>query len=198
MPDDELPSAPPPTPPSAWVPPPPEQPEATPAAPPTGADLALALVGGLAGAIVGGIVWGYLLKATETELGIVAIGVGVLAGFGVALLARGKRGRAFQVIAALAAAGRHPVGQVLRLRDRGPRTPGERVRARRRHPSALLGRHILPVHERLLGAVQRFRRRVDRVRRLHGVADPGRSRLRPHGAGNPTRVTALPEVPRPI
>ena len=103
MPDDELPSAPPPTPPSAWVPPPPEQPEATPSAPPTGADLALALVGGLVGAIVGGIVWGYLLKATQTELGIVAIGVGVLAGFGVALLARGKRGRAFQVIAALAA-----------------------------------------------------------------------------------------------
>ena len=32
-----------------------------------------------------------------------AIGVGVLAGFGVTLLARGKRGRAFQVIAALAA-----------------------------------------------------------------------------------------------
>ena len=100
MPDDELPSAPPPP---AWVPPPPEEPEATPATPPTGADLALALVGGLIGAVVGGIVWGYLLKATQTELGIVAIGVGVLAGFGVALLARGKRGRAFQVIAALAA-----------------------------------------------------------------------------------------------
>jgi hypothetical protein len=33
----------------------------------------------------------------------VAIGVGVLAGFGVTLLARGKRGRALQVIAALTA-----------------------------------------------------------------------------------------------
>ena len=198
MPDDELPSAPPPTPPSAWVPPPPEQPEATPSAPPTGADLALALVGGLVGAIVGGIVWGYLLKTTKTELGIVAIGVGVLAGFGVALLARGKHGRAFQVIAALAALVGILWGKYFGFVILGRERPGERVRSLGRHPSALLGRHVLPVHQRLLGAVQRLRRRVDRVRRLHGVADPGRSRLRPHGAGNPARVTALPEVPRPI
>ncbi len=103
-PEDELPSAPTSPPPSEWVPPPPEQPAATPPPPLTGADLALALVGGLVGAIVGGIAWGYLVKSIDTELGIAAIGVGILAGFGVALLARGKRGAPLQVIAALAAA----------------------------------------------------------------------------------------------
>ena len=104
MPEDELPSAPQSSPPSAWVPPPPEQPATTAPSPATGADLALALVGGLVGAVVGGIAWGYLVKTTETELGIAAIGVGILAGFGVALLARGKHGTPLQVIAALTAA----------------------------------------------------------------------------------------------
>ena len=103
-PEDELPSAPTSPPPSEWVPPPPEQAAATPAASAAGADLALALVGGLVGAIVGGIAWGYLLKSIEAELGIAAIGVGILAGFGVASLARGKRGVSLQVIAALTAA----------------------------------------------------------------------------------------------
>ena len=104
MPEDELPSAPPSTPPSAWVPPAPEQPSTAPPPPPTGADLALGLVGGLVGAIVGGVAWGYLVKTTTMELGIAAIGVGILAGFGVALAARGTRGAPLQVIAALAAA----------------------------------------------------------------------------------------------
>jgi hypothetical protein len=64
----------------------------------------LAIVGGLIGAIVGGIAWGFLVKSTGKELGIAAIGVGVLSGFGVALFARGRRGVPFQVIAAFAAA----------------------------------------------------------------------------------------------
>jgi hypothetical protein len=103
-PEDELPSAPTSPPPSEWVPPPPERAAATPPSPVTGADLALALVGGLVGAIVGGIAWGYLVRSIDTELGIAAIGVGILAGFGVALLARGKRGVPLQVTAAAAAA----------------------------------------------------------------------------------------------
>jgi hypothetical protein len=103
-PEDELPSAQTPRPPSGWVPPPPEQPATTPLPPLTGADLALALLGGFVGAIVGGIAWGYLVRSIDTELGIAAIGVGVLAGFGVTLLARGTRGVPLQVIAALTAA----------------------------------------------------------------------------------------------
>ena len=104
MPDDELPSAPTSTPPSAWVPPPPEQPATAAVSPATGTDLALALVGGLAGAVIGGVAWGYLVKTTEMEIGIASIGVGILAGFGVTLLARGKRGAPLQVIAVLTAA----------------------------------------------------------------------------------------------
>ena len=100
QPEDELPAAPPP---SEWIPPAPEQTAPAPPPPPTGRDIVLAIVGGLIGAIVGGIAWGYLVKSTETEIGIAAIGVGVLAGFGVALFARGKRGVPLQVIAAAAA-----------------------------------------------------------------------------------------------
>ena len=69
----------------------------------TTADLAKAVVGGLAGAIVGGVIWGLIVGATGTELGIVAIGVGVLAGFGVVLMSRSKRGAPLQVIAAVCA-----------------------------------------------------------------------------------------------
>ena len=101
QPENELPPAPPP---SEWVPPSPEQAAPAPPPPPTGKDIVLAIVGGLIGAIVGGVAWGYLVKSTEMELGIAAIGVGVLAGFGVALFARGTGGMPLQVIAAAAAA----------------------------------------------------------------------------------------------
>jgi hypothetical protein len=75
----------------------------TPPEPLSGSDLAMAALGGLIGAIVGGLIWGFLVGATETELGIVAIGVGVLAGFGVVLGARRKHGMPLQVIAGVAA-----------------------------------------------------------------------------------------------
>jgi hypothetical protein len=75
----------------------------TPPEPLSSGDLVMAAVGGLIGAIVGGLIWGFLVGATDTELGIVAIGVGVLAGFGVVLGARRKHGVPLQVIAGLAA-----------------------------------------------------------------------------------------------
>jgi hypothetical protein len=75
-----------------------------PSSPPlSSTDLALAIAGGLVAAIVGGIAWGYLVQATEMELGIAAIGIGFLAGFGVVLVTRGKRGVPLQVIAAVSA-----------------------------------------------------------------------------------------------
>jgi hypothetical protein len=76
----------------------------TPPRPLSPADLALAAIGGLVGALVGGVIWGLLVVAIDTELGIVAIGIGVLAGFGVVLAARGKHGMPLQVLAAFAAA----------------------------------------------------------------------------------------------
>jgi hypothetical protein len=75
----------------------------TPPEPLSNGDLATAAVGGLVGAIIGGLVWGFLVGATDTELGIVAIGVGVLAGFGVVLGARRKHGVPLQVIAGVTA-----------------------------------------------------------------------------------------------
>lgn len=66
-------------------------------------DITTAAVGGLIGAIVGGLLWGFLVAAIDTELGIVAIGIGVLAGFGVVLGARRKHGTPLQVIAGVAA-----------------------------------------------------------------------------------------------
>lgn len=66
-------------------------------------DLVRAAIGGLAGGILGGVIWGLIVGATDIELGIAAIGVGVLAGFGVALLCRDRHGTSLQVIAAIGA-----------------------------------------------------------------------------------------------
>jgi hypothetical protein len=67
------------------------------------ADVARALVGGLVGALLGGLIWGFIVGATGAEIGIAAIGVGALAGFGVVLLNRHRRGVPLQVIAAVCA-----------------------------------------------------------------------------------------------
>ena len=75
----------------------------TPPEPLSAGDMAIAAIGGLVGAIVGGLIWGFLVAATDTELGIVAIGIGVLAGFGVVLGARRKHGTPLQVIAGVSA-----------------------------------------------------------------------------------------------
>jgi hypothetical protein len=90
------------------LPPPPEPgagaAEAPVAPPPTTRQLVLAALAGLAAAIVGGIVWGLIVSATESELGIAAIGIGVLTGFAVVAVTRGSAGVPLQVIAALTAA----------------------------------------------------------------------------------------------
>ena len=65
-------------------------------------DLTRAASGGLIGAILGGVIWGFIVAATDYELGIVATGIGLLAGFGVVLLCRNKHGMPLQVIAAAA------------------------------------------------------------------------------------------------
>jgi hypothetical protein len=67
------------------------------------ADLAKAVVGGLAGALLGGLIWGFIVGTTNTELGIAAIGVGALAGFGVVVPNRNRRGVPMQVVAAACA-----------------------------------------------------------------------------------------------
>ena len=62
-----------------------------------------ATIGGLAAAAVGGLIWGLIAIATDYEIGWVAWGVGWLAGYGVVLFARGRRGRPLQLLAVTAA-----------------------------------------------------------------------------------------------
>lgn len=54
--------------------------------------LPLAGLAGLAGATLGAAVWAAITAATGLEIGFAAVGVGLLAGLGVKLGARGKRG----------------------------------------------------------------------------------------------------------
>jgi hypothetical protein len=63
-------------------------------------DLARAATGGLLGAVVGGLLWGLLVKATGTEIGFAATGVGALAGFGTVFIAPTKNRAPLQVISA--------------------------------------------------------------------------------------------------
>lgn len=59
----------------------------------------IALAGGLAAAILGGIIWGLIVISSEYELGIVAWGIGLLSGYGVLIMAKGKKGRVLPVTA---------------------------------------------------------------------------------------------------
>ena len=58
-----------------------------------------AVAAGLVAAVVAGVVWGLIVRFTEYEVGIVAWGVGLVAGAAVALAARGARGPLLQAIA---------------------------------------------------------------------------------------------------
>ncbi len=59
----------------------------------------MAIAGGLCGAVAGGILWGLIVKATDLEIGYMAVGVGLLCGLGVELFTCGKRGVPYQVVA---------------------------------------------------------------------------------------------------
>jgi hypothetical protein len=67
----------------------------------TGQSLLLAVLGAGLAAIAGGLVWGAIVIATDYEIGFMATGIGLLAGFGVAGLS-GKRGLPLQLTAVLA------------------------------------------------------------------------------------------------
>jgi hypothetical protein len=56
-------------------------------------------VGGGVAAVVGGVIWGLIIIFTGYELGIVAWGLGGLAGFAVAFFSGGKAGLPLQLIA---------------------------------------------------------------------------------------------------
>ena len=58
-----------------------------------------AIAAGVVAALVGGIVWGLIAKFSEYEVGIVAWGIGYIAGTAVVLATRGAKGPALQGIA---------------------------------------------------------------------------------------------------
>ena len=57
----------------------------------------------LVAAIVGGVVWGLIVKISDYEVGIVAWGIGFVAGTAVVLATRGGKGQRLQVIAVVSA-----------------------------------------------------------------------------------------------
>jgi hypothetical protein len=63
-----------------------------------------AMIGGVVAAVVAGVVWGLIAVGTGYEIGWVAWGVGLLAGFGVVLFSGGQQGLPFQLVAVGAAA----------------------------------------------------------------------------------------------
>ena len=62
-----------------------------------------AIGAGLVAALVGGIAWGLIVKLSNYEIGIVAWGIGFIAGTAVVVASRGAKGRSLQVIAVVAA-----------------------------------------------------------------------------------------------
>jgi hypothetical protein len=62
-----------------------------------------AVAAGLIAAIVGGVVWGLIVKITDYEVGIVAWGIGFVAGTAVVFATRGGKGPHLQAIAVVSA-----------------------------------------------------------------------------------------------
>ena len=62
-----------------------------------------ALGAGLVAAIVGGVIWGLIVKISDYEVGIIAWGIGFVAGTAVVFASRGAKGQRLQVIAVVSA-----------------------------------------------------------------------------------------------
>jgi hypothetical protein len=62
-----------------------------------------ALGAGLLAAIAGGVVWALIVKISDFEVGIVAWGIGLVAGTAVVFATRGAKGPRLQVIAVISA-----------------------------------------------------------------------------------------------
>lgn len=59
-------------------------------------------IGGVLAAVVAGALWAIIVRLTDYEIGFMAWGLGLAVGVGVALFARGRRGRGLQIVAVLA------------------------------------------------------------------------------------------------
>jgi hypothetical protein len=68
---------------------------------PAGSDFLTGFLGACAAAIVAGIIWGLMVILTNYEVGYAAIGVGVLAGYGVYFASGKKGGTTLQILASV-------------------------------------------------------------------------------------------------
>lgn len=66
---------------------------------PTTGLIIAASIGSLIAALIGGVLWGFLVNATGYEIGFMAWAVGVMCGFASMWSAKGRKGRAIQIIA---------------------------------------------------------------------------------------------------
>ncbi|HZD59518.1 MAG TPA: hypothetical protein VE439_03555 [Anaerolineae bacterium] len=66
---------------------------------PTVSSIMMALAGCMLAAMVGGGIWGSMVIITHYELGVVALGMGLLTGYTALLFSKGKRGTPLQTIA---------------------------------------------------------------------------------------------------
>jgi uncharacterized protein YoaH (UPF0181 family) len=65
----------------------------------SGSAIVPGLLGGVLGAVLGGGIWAGIAVLTNSELGIIAWGIGGVCGFGVVLLSGGRKGLPLQLIA---------------------------------------------------------------------------------------------------
>ena len=127
--------------------------------------LGLALLAGLVAAVVGGVIWAYVVKLSDYEVGIVAWGIGFLVGMTVAGVSR-ARGSVLQAVAVACALAGILLGKYLSyalIAQEDLDSVGRRHRP-------LLGRHVvvLPRGPRL--RLRLVRPALGRPRGLHGLA----------------------------
>lgn len=86
-------------------------------------NLFLGLAGGLIGAFIGAVLWAAITFATDRKIGLIAIGVGLAAGFGVRLLGKGNT-TTFSIVGALCALAGCVVGDFLAVIAYGSKAAG--------------------------------------------------------------------------
>ncbi|UCF20874.1 MAG: hypothetical protein JSU87_05565 [Gemmatimonadota bacterium] len=79
----------------------------------TGSTILPALLGGIAAAALGGFTWGLIVRFTGYAIGWVAWGIGLLAGFAVLIMAKGRKGVPLQLVAVTSAVLGIAVGKYL-------------------------------------------------------------------------------------
>lgn len=112
---------------------------------PTGSAILTGLIGGALAALTGGVAWGLIVARTDFEIGFMAWGLGLLAGFGVVLFARGKKGAALQTVAVVTSVASIGLGKYVLFTEILRRVVLERVGAESAARVTVLSAKVLGV-----------------------------------------------------